>query len=94
MYRGPLEVEELDGWLHNGRAASMLCVLELVPPQLIDWVLRQAFEVVADEELTSLDVELARVILVVGAVADLVGELDRRSRRSVRRRLPGRRAAA
>ncbi len=72
----------------------MLCVLELVPPQLIDWVLRQALEVVADEDLTPLGIEFARVILVAGSVADLVGELDRRSRRSIRRRMAGRRAAA
>lgn len=84
----------VDG-LRKGRGGRPVPGARMYRGQLeVDWVLRQAFEVVADEELTSLGVELVRVILVAGAVADLVGELDRRSRRSVRRRLPGRRAAA
>lgn len=88
------EVSGFDGWLHNGKVASMLFVLELLPPQLIDWALRQALEAVSDEELTPLGVEVARVILLAVAVTDLVGDPRRRRRRGLRRRAPDRQAAA
>ena len=84
------------GWLHDGESVSVFQVLDRVPPELCDWVVRQSLEAVSDEELTPLGIDVVRLIALAGTVVELVGDprkLKRRggSRSSQRRR---RRAAA
>jgi hypothetical protein len=42
------------GWLHDGKPVSVFQVLDRLPPELCDWVVRQSLEAVSDEELTPL----------------------------------------
>ncbi len=69
------EVQAPDGWLRNDRPVPMMLVLEALPPQLTEWAIRQSLDAVSDEEPTPLGFELARVIVLAGAVVNLVGDL-------------------
>lgn len=88
------EVQAPDGWLRNGKPVSMMFVLDSLPPQLAGWAIGQSFAVVSDEELTPLGVELARLVLLAGAVVDLTGDLGAANQGRLRRVLPGRKRRA
>lgn len=63
------------GWLHDGKAVSVFHVLDRVPPELCDWVVRQSLEAVSDKELTPLGIDVVSLIAVATSVFDLVGDL-------------------
>jgi len=85
------EVDAPNGWLRNGESVSMLFALDALPPQLAGWALQQALDAATDEEPTPLGVELARVLLLAGAVLEVIGETRESSPGRLRRTLPLRR---
>lgn len=71
------------GWHVGGDAVSLFYVLERLPPELSSWAMKQSLVAVSDEQLTPLGVDLARVIVAMGTVVELVGdprEIGRRRR--------------
>jgi hypothetical protein len=81
------------GWLQDGKRLSIFQVLDGLPPELCDWVVRESLEAVSDEDLTPLGIEVVGLIALASSVLELVG--DPRALKPRRRvRLRPRRAAA
>lgn len=88
------EVQAPGGWLRNGKPIPLLLALEVLPPQLYEWAIQQSLGGVSDEEMTPFGVEIARVLLLAGAVVELVGDLRAPKRGRLRRIMPHRRQQA
>jgi hypothetical protein len=88
------EVQAPDGWLRSGKPIPMLLALEVLPPQLYEWAIQQSLGGVSDEDMTPFGLEVARVLLLAGTVADLVGDLRAPRRVGLKRILPHRRQQA
>lgn len=87
------EVQAADGWLRNGKPIPMLLALEVLPPQLYEWAVGQSLGGVSDEDMTPFGMEVVRVLLLAGAVTDLVGDLSP-PKRGLKGILPHRRRQA
>lgn len=81
------------GWQAGGDAVSLFYVLERLPPELSGWAMRQSLAAVSDEQLTPLGVDIARVVLAIGTVVELVGDPREIGHRRRRVRPLSRRAA-
>lgn len=88
------EVQAPDGWLRNGKPIPILLALEVLPPQLYEWAIRQSLDGVSDEDMTPFGMEVARVLLLAGTVVDLVGDLSAPRRGRLKGILPHRRRQA
>lgn len=89
-----LEVQAAEGWLRNGEPIPLLLALEVLPPQLYEWAIRQSLDGVSDEDMTPFGMEVARILLLAGTVVDLVGDLNAPRHGRLRGILPHRRRQA
>lgn len=88
------EVQAPDGWLRNGKPIPILLALEVLPPQLYEWAIRQSLDGVSDEDMTPFGMEVARILILAGSVVDLVGDLSAPRRGRLKGILPHRRRQA
>jgi hypothetical protein len=88
------EVQTPDGWLMNGKPIPISLALEVLPPQLYEWAIRQSLDAVSGEDLTPFGIEVARILLLAGTVVDLVGDLGAPRRGRLKRILAHRRRQA